>query len=318
MENGSAPQIQIHQFQYFLAVAQEHNFTRAAAKVGVAQPSISEQIRKLETDLGVKLFHRTRGGVALTPAGEIFLPWARQVLADVDEAVGQIKDLDGLLRGELAIGATPSICRRLLPVMLGRLHKLHPAVTIRVRESGSQELIDQLGRGELDVALVVTPTKQEGFASVALAEEKLVLVVPNTHPLASRSSIGVKDLRDLPLVSPRNGYDIRAVTVAACRRACFEPWFTSEGGEIDVVLALVHQGLGASVVPSIVAADGLTRVAISRPALRRTIRLVFRSERVLPRTAQVAVDQINYLFSDEGWPYAEKSQIRFLTSRTAA
>src|SRR5918997_3060602 len=147
--------MRLEQLRYFVAVAEARHFTRAAAAVGVAQPSLSRQITALEAELGAPLL--TRGEVALTPAGEALLPVAQGILADVDTARREVRSLVGLRRGRVRLGATPSLSTAVLPRVLRRFHDAHPGIELRVAESGSHDLVRDLLRGELDLALIVLP-----------------------------------------------------------------------------------------------------------------------------------------------------------------
>ncbi len=312
--------VQLHQLAYFVAVAEERHFTRAAARLHVAQPSVSAQIRKLETELGTALFHRGPGEVSVTQAGEVLLPLARQVLADVEEAIGRVREVGELRRGRLAVGATPSLSSTLLPAALVRYHHAHPGVTVQVVEDGSRRLVAGLQAGEIEVALVILPVRAEQLATVPLAtvplaEEELVLVVPPGHRLAAtRSSLSVEDLRDVALVMFRDGYDLRAATVAACRSHGFEPSFVAEGGEMDGVLSLVEAGLGAAVVPSIVVAEHPRLCGVRfRPAeLRRTIGLAYRGGVSPSRAAEAFAAEVSGLLGGDGWPGPVPAGLRIL------
>src|SRR5688572_25291451 len=151
--------MELHQLQYFAAVARHLHFTRAAAELHVAQPSVSQQVRKLEAELGVPLFHRMKRAVGLPPAGEALLPWALRVLGDVDRARAEIQELAGLQRGRLAVGAPPSVSTVVLPPALGAFHARHPGVSITLREAGSGDLVRLLAQGELDLAIIILPVK---------------------------------------------------------------------------------------------------------------------------------------------------------------
>src|SRR6266850_1558215 len=133
--------MELHQLRYFVAVAEERHFTKAARGLRVAQPSVSRAIRVLEEELGTPLFHRMRGNVALTPAGEALLPWARRVLTDVDGAAEEVRELAGLRRGRLAVGATPSLTTTLLPPGLARFHLSYPGIELTLHEAGSRDLV---------------------------------------------------------------------------------------------------------------------------------------------------------------------------------
>nr|MDT0523747.1 LysR family transcriptional regulator [Streptomyces sp. DSM 41633] len=145
------------QLTYFVAVAETLHFTRAAEAVHVSQPSLSQQIRALETELGAELFSRARGNIALTDAGEALLPLARRILADAETARQEVQELVQLRSGRVRLGATPSLCTGLLPDVLRAFHDRHPGVRLLLEEGGSHDLVRQLARGALDLARVVLP-----------------------------------------------------------------------------------------------------------------------------------------------------------------
>jgi len=293
----------VHQLRYFVAVAEDGQFTRAAERLRVAQPSVSAQIRRLEALLGVELFDRGAAPVTLTDAGEVLLPIARRVLADLTSIDDEIAGLDRLLRGRVAVGATPSLSATVLPTVLGRFHRLHPGVAIQVSEQGSPQLEDELLAGTLDLALAIAPLRRKELESTALAREELVVVTTPDHPLAGRGTVTVPELARHPLVMFRSGYDLRLATLAAFAEHGVQPEVAVEGGEMGSVLALVAAGLGAAVVPGIVSTTG-TRLAVTRfrpPAPTRTIALVRRSDR-----ASTAAEALAGAFRDavttDGWP----------------
>ncbi|MEV6655134.1 LysR substrate-binding domain-containing protein [Streptomyces sp. NPDC051219] len=284
--------MQFQQLLYFVAVAETRHFTRAAERVHVAQPSLSQQIRALERELGAELFSRARGNVALTEAGEALLPLARRILADADNARHEVQELAQLRRGRVRLGATPSLCTGLLPDVLRAFHTLHPGIRLLIEEGGSHDLVRHLARGSLDLALIVLPLPPSApsLTTVELLQEDLVVVSSAAGPPpAGGGPVRVADLRDEPLVMFRHGYDLRELTVAACRAEGFEPSFTVEGGEMDAVLGFVRAGLGLAVVPSMVAARAghdLRTTPLARPGLRRTIALAHRTDVAPPRAAR--------------------------------
>lgn len=282
--------MQFQQLLYFVTVAETRHFTRAAEQVHVAQPSLSQQIRALEKELGAELFSRARGNIALTDAGEALLPLARRILADTDTARHEVQELAQLRRGRVRLGATPSLCTGLLPDVLRTFHDLHPGIELLIEESGSHDLVRELARGSLDLALIVLPlpTTSPALTTVELLHEDLV-VVSSTAAKAPRRPVRIADLQGEPLVMFRHGYDLRELTVAACRAEGFEPHFTVEGGEMDAVLGFVRAGLGLAVVPSMVAERAgrdLRVTPLARPGLRRTIALAHRSDVAPPRAAR--------------------------------
>src|SRR6202161_1888025 len=155
--------MQLHQLTYALAVAEERHFTRAADRLHLAQPSLSRQVRLLERELGVLLFHRGPGQSLVTPTadGEALLPFIRRVLADVEATRAEARALTGMERGRLSIGATPSLITQVLAPALVEFHTSHPGIELSVVEAGSRQLVRQLASGEVDLALVVLPINDQ-------------------------------------------------------------------------------------------------------------------------------------------------------------
>ncbi|MFD3453625.1 LysR family transcriptional regulator [Streptomyces sp. NPDC058691] len=283
--------MQLQQLVYFLAVADTRHFTRAAERVHVAQPSLSQQIKGLERELGAELFSRARGNIALTDAGEALLPIARRIVADTEAATQEVQELVQLRRGRVRLGATPSLCTGLLPDVLRDFHTRYPGIRLVVEEGGSRDLVRELASGSLDLALIVLPLQSHDPALDAtplLHEDLVVVTAADTPPPWPGPRVQVADLRDQPLVMFRRGYDLRELTVGACRAAGFEPRFAIEGGEMDAVLGFVEAGLGHAVVPSMVAGrrPRLRTTPFTEPGLQRTVALAHRKDAEPPRAAR--------------------------------
>ena len=286
----------LQQLRYFAAVAETRHFTRAAEREHVAQPSLSQSVRALERELGAELFHRARGHITLTDAGEALLPLARRILADTETARREVQEVAQLRRGRVRLGATPSLCASLVPDALRTFHARYPGIELHVHEDGSQDLVRTLAAGELDLALVITPLAGQAPALTTtelLREELVVVSSPDAPPVTGTGNGGagggirIGDLRGRPLAMFRHGYDLRELTVAACREAGFEPEFGVEGGEMDAVLGFVRAGLGVAVVPSMVAErSGLVTTAFAAPGLHRTISVAHRGDVSPPRAAR--------------------------------
>jgi DNA-binding transcriptional LysR family regulator len=287
--------MQLQQLSYFVMVAETRHFTRAADRIGVAQPSLSQQIRALEDDLGVQLFHRLRGNISLTDAGEILLPAARRILADADTVREEIRELGDLRTGRVRIGATPSLCTGMLPVMLTAFRDAYPGIQLIIHEGGSRDLVRELTQGALDLALIIESQlgRDPELATVPLLREELVVVSARGQRRPTRRArMRIEELKDQPLVMFRRGYDLREFTVAACQRAGFEPTFAIEGGEMDAVLGFVEVGLGIAVVPSTVVGDRFTVTPFVAPGLTRTVRLAHRRDIDPPRAALALQESI--------------------------
>jgi LysR family transcriptional activator of glutamate synthase operon len=287
--------VEIHQLAYFESVSRHLHFTRAAEELNVAQPSVSQQIRKLESELGAPLVHRMKRHVALTEAGKTFLPHARAVLQRLAEARLEVQELTGLRKGTLAVGAPPSVGSHLLPRALAAFSRLHPGITLSFREAGSRTLLNLLEDGGLDMAVVIQPIRHPVLETLPLLEEELLLAVPRDHALASgQRRVPLTQLRDEPFVLLREGaYDLRDQTLAACRRAGFEPDVALDGGEMDSMLRFVGAGIGVAILPEMVLAealhdqgDGPIAVRRLQPRLSRSLVLARRRDRYFSAAAR--------------------------------
>jgi DNA-binding transcriptional LysR family regulator len=261
----------LRQLSYFVAVAEEGQFTRAATRVSVAQPAVSAQVRRLERELGEPLFHRDRRLVRLTAAGEALLPHARAALAAAERGRNEIASLQGLLWGRLRVGVAGPVDHRLAEA-LGDFHRAHPAVEIALTQQHNEPLLDAVASGDVDAAIVgagAQPTPPQVRARV-VAAEPLVLAVRRGDPLASRRTVTLAQLREQPMITLVRGSGLRSVLENACRDAGFVPRITAEAGELGSLVELATEGLGVAVLPSS-AADGanLAVIKITRPRLRR-------------------------------------------------
>jgi DNA-binding transcriptional LysR family regulator len=282
--------VQLQQLRYFVAVAETRHFTQAADELGVSQPTLSKQIHTLESSLGAPLFERIRGGVTLTVAGETLLPLAQRMIADADAARDAVADIVGLRRGEIRLGATPSLCSSLVPAVLRAYRANHPGIRLHVTEGSSQDMIADLLAHTLDLALIVQPEHgvDPALETAELLRESLVVasVATGPPPTVARQ-LDLIELRHTPMVMFRDGYDIRDVTLQACERAGFTPRFAVEGGEMDAVLAFVEAGLGVALVPSMVLTNRplLRATPLAPPGMRRTIALAQRRGAIMSHAA---------------------------------
>ena len=280
----------LQQLLYFVAVANVRSFTQAADQVGVSQPTLSRALRTLETELGSPLLNRG-ASVTLTPAGEAVLPLARRMLADAETARTTVAELVGLHRGRVRIGATPSLCIGVLADVLRVFHERHPEIHVELAEDGSQPLVADLVRGDLDIALVIVPPDgvDPALHTAPLLRERLSVASPRgRRPLTSRGSMTVSELAKHNLVMVRKGYDLREVTLRAYAVAGVTPRIAVEGGEMDAVLRMVEAGTGVAVVPDLVfAGRPRLRRTVLNPALHRTVALARRAD-IAPSPAVTA------------------------------
>jgi len=244
----------LRHLRYFVAVAEEQNFTRAAARVGIGQPPLSQQIRDLERDLGVTLFVRRPQGAVLTDAGEAFLPEARQVLAGAERAREAALMAHRGVTGHLSLGLTSSAAfNPMVSATVRRFRRQFPSVTLRLIERNSVHLLEQMYGGDLDAAFyrpgVADP---EGMRLLRLANEPMRVILPASHRLAGMRAIALGALAQEPFVMfPRDmGLSLYDNILMACRAAGFEPQVAQEAPQVSSVVNLVAADLGVSIVPA--------------------------------------------------------------------
>jgi LysR family hydrogen peroxide-inducible transcriptional activator len=241
--------MQIHQLRYFCAVARTGSFTRAAQHEHVAQPSLSQQIRKLEEELGARLFDRLGRTVRLTQLGEAFHPRAQGILRQVDESKLEIQELAGAERGKLVIGAIPTIAPYFLPERLASFARKFPRVEISVVEEVTAELLSLVQRGAVDVALLALPVPGSNCVCRELFRERLFAVVPGNHRLSRAAELRLAEIEGEPFLLLKEGHCFRENTLAACGRARLQPNVAFESGQFATIMAMVAAGVGVSIVP---------------------------------------------------------------------
>lgn len=274
--------MELRQLEYFVAVTEEAGFTRAAARLHVAQPGVSAQIRQLERELGQPLFDRSGRTVRLTEAGEAVLPYARAALAAVDGARLAVDELTGLLRGHVTIGTIGWIQSLDLPGLLAGFHRDHPDVEITVVQEQAAALTAGLRDGRIDLAfLSLGAVAPGGFATRVVIEQDLYAAVRPDHPLARRSTIALRALAEHDLICLPQGTGLRSVLDEACADAGLRPRVAFEAGEPPVLAQLAAHGLGVAVLPESAALDrtgDLRALPIVRPRLTGRIALAWRAE----------------------------------------
>jgi DNA-binding transcriptional LysR family regulator len=275
--------MELRQLAYFIAVADEKNFTRAAATVHVAQPGVSAQIRRLERELGQDLLDRSGRSVQVTQAGAAVLPYARAALAAAAGARQAVDELAGLLRGHLTIGTVTSISSGEvdLPGLLAGFHRDHPAIEVTLSVANSDDLVDALRVGRLDLAFLgLGATMPAGIGTHILTSEPLVAVVSLRDPLAATTTLPLGALTGHTLISLPHGTGLRSALDQACAAAGFVPRIAFEAGDPRVLAQLAAHGLGVAIVPQSAAdacRDQVHTLTITEPALRGQIALAWRT-----------------------------------------
>lgn len=279
--------MELHHLRYFEAVARLGHVTRAAHELHIAQPSLSKQIRALETELGVALFDRVGRRVELTDAGRLLLPYARRVLHEVAAAAEALRQRADLTHGRVSIGAPPTVGTHLLPGALAVFNARYQGIALELHEAGAAQLVALLAEGAVDLAVVPVPVA--GVAIAELFTEELVIAVAAQHPLAARPAIAARELAEERFILFPEGYELRDRTLQLCHRAGFEPKVVLDGGEMDTVLRLAAAGLGVALAPRLAleGAEGLVGLRLSDSVTTRTLGLIWHAQRRLSPAAAV-------------------------------
>lgn len=269
--------MEFHQLRYVCAVSETGSFSRAAERCNVAQPSLSQQVLKLEEDLGAKLFDRLGRSVRLTEAGRVFLPHARSIMNEIETARSSVADKCTAARGSVAVGVIPTIAPYLMPRYTAAFTKKYPEAKLRILEETTPILLRSLRDLTIDLAILALPLRDKNLKMFPLRTEPLFAVLPRNHPRAAADSLAVKDLRGESFVMLRDGHCFRDLSIAACNRARVTPRIAFESGQFSSLFGMVAAGVGISLAPE---------MAIDRNAGCRYVRL---SDAQATRTIVAAV-----------------------------
>ena len=285
--------MELRQLEYFAAVARHGHFTRASRELNVAQPAVSQQVKRLEAELGLELLRRSTRRVELTDAGSLLLARAHRVLAEVEAARQELSELAGLLRGHVEIGALP-VASLDTPGLLAGFRELHPEVGLHLHELALSVMLPMLRRDELDLCFALVDAAELGpeVEGILLFEEELVAVVSEGDALAARSSVSLKRLAAEPLIRFRTGSAIQRAIDAEFDRAGATAGYAFETFELETMRALANRGLGVALLPSgYLEREGPAVATVSlRPKVRLPVSLIWRAERRRPPAAQAFLD----------------------------
>ena len=277
--------VELHQLRYFCAVAESGSFSRAAEQSHVSQPSLSQQILKLEGELGARLFDRLGRSVRLTDVGKTFLPRARAVLRELEAARGDVVEQKDSVGGAICVGVIPTIAPYFLPTQLTFLSRRFPQARVTVVEEITPVLLERLRASVVDVAILALSIRGHEFETFPLLTEHLFAALPKEHRFARRSYISLKDLREEDFLLLRDGHCFRDTAVAACDRARLHPQIVFESGQFSSILSMVGAGMGVSIVPEMAVEKraGCKFVRIADEEASRTVGAVVLRGRSLTR-----------------------------------
>jgi LysR family transcriptional regulator, hydrogen peroxide-inducible genes activator len=241
--------MEFHQLRYVCAIADTGNFSRAAERCQITQPSLSQQVLKLEEELGTKLFDRLGRSIRLTEAGRAFIPRARTILEQMEAARCSAADQNTDFRGSVAVGVIPTVAPYLIPSYAARFAKKYPDAKLRIVEETTAVLIEGLRDLSLDAAILALPLRHRELELFPIRTEPLFAALSTHHPRASAKSLALKDLRGESFVMLRDGHCFRDLSIDTCTRARVTPHIVFESGQFRSLLGMVAAGAGVSLVP---------------------------------------------------------------------
>jgi LysR family hydrogen peroxide-inducible transcriptional activator len=290
--------MELRQLLYAVQVYHEKNFSRAAEKLHIAQPSLSQQIAKLEKELGIELFHRTTNSVEPTYAGEVFAAKAQQILDLVGQLESEMNDMSNLRKGKLTVGTLPLTGAHILPLVLPEFAKRHPGIEVNLVEDTTANLEQFTATGRVDFSLLTLPISEPSLEAIPYAEEEIRLAVPKQHQLArEKEPIPVAALRKEAFIVLKKGNGFRKIAQTICEEAGFEPQIVFESSNIETVKSLVAAGMGIAFIPDMIAESKSGRYIpvykkLTDPVPTRTLVVAKRRGRYLSKAAEAFIDTL--------------------------
>lgn len=265
--------MEFQQLRYVRAIAETGSFSRAAERCQVAQPTLSQQVLKLEAELGAKLFDRLGRSIQPTEAGRNFLPYVRTILENVDAARLSVAQRNTDLSGAVTIGVIPTVAPYLMPRCTAAFARMYPDAKLRIVEETTPILVDGLRDLSIDIAILALPLRHKDLELLPVRSEPLFAVLPKQHPQAAAGSLALKELRKEPFVLLRDGHCFRDLSIATCKRARIAPQIAFESGQFSSLLGMVAAGVGISLVPKMAIDRNIEcrYVRLSDPRAKRTI-----------------------------------------------
>lgn len=234
----------LRQLKYFQEVCRENNFTKAATNLYIAQPAITNSLRKLETELGVKLLNRTNKEVSLTSEGKVFLEMANRILDTVEETIQKMNDIKNLQGGSLNLGVPPQIGAYMFPGIFTEFAVKYPSLQLNVFEQGSAATTELLENGELDVGIVILRNCSPSLNTLTIRQEPVHLCVSPQHRLANRKSVSFSELRNEKFILRKNDSFFREIVFELCKQYSITPNIVLSSNQIQTIKSLVAKNVG--------------------------------------------------------------------------
>lgn len=293
--------MELYQLGYFIEIARQRSFTRAAGRLHMAQPALSQQMKNLESELGTALFIRGRKEIQLTAAGKAFLPRAEGLLIQAEAAKAAVSDVAELRGGKLIIAAIPSVSACLLPEVIRGFSKQHTQVALQLIEDSSERVADCVESGLADIGFLQLPASKSAFKAQTIIIEPFVVLAAQSHGLARQQAVSLRQLSAESFIFYKGR--ARDTALECCRKAGFEPHIVCESGELGTVRALVAAGLGLAIVPRLAAENlpkSICTLAIREPKMQRQIAAIWQKGSILSPSAEAFLKLINALLLKSG------------------
>jgi LysR family hydrogen peroxide-inducible transcriptional activator len=297
--------MEIRQLRYVLQIAQEKNFSRAAEKLHIAQPSLSQQLSKLEKEIGVLLFQRNTNSVELTHAGIIFVEKAQKIVDRVEQLQQEMEDISLMRKGKLNVGSLPITGSHILPLVLPVFKAKYPEIEIALVEDTTANLEHLTSSGQTDISLLSLPLTEQSLTYDTVIEEEICLAVPIEHPLAkANKQIAIQALQHEPFIILKKGQGFRQITIDLCRAAGFTPEIVFESSNIETVQSLVAAGMGIAFVPHMVSRAKWSRhapayLSLAEPKPSRTLVIAYRKGRYISKAASAFIHTLKEVMAQQ-------------------
>mgnify|MGYP001325781543 CR=1 FL=1 len=292
--------MELRQLKYAVKIAEEKNFSRAAAKLHIAQPSLSQQLSKLEKELGVRLFTRNTNAVELTHAGKLFIDKAQKVLDIVEQIHQEMDDISKMRKGKLLVGSLPITGSHILPQVLPAFKAKYPDIEISLIEDTTANLEMLTATGQADISLLSLPLQDKSLEYVKIIEEEIWLCVPQNHRLNKalindpKYRVSLQELKDESFIVLKKGQGFRQIVMDLCASAGFAPKIVFESSNIDTVQSLVAAGMGIAFVPKMVARTEGQLIPAYLPIeganTARTLVIAYKKGRYLSKAAKAFIE----------------------------
>ncbi|MGM9539452.1 LysR family transcriptional regulator [Anaerovibrio sp.] len=283
--------MELRQLEYFQMASRLKNITRAAERLNVSQPNITVAIKKLESELGIKLFDRSQKQLSLTPEGNIFLNRIELALRSIQDAVLEVNDYKQLQKGTIKIGIPSMIGAYLFPKIFSSFQQLYPHLDIYLYEEGSMTIREQLERDDLDFGIVIISDASASLQLLPMSRNQIVACIPEKHPLAKKSSISINDVANADLIMLKEGSFLRQLVLSKIKRANIMPEIVLESNQIETVKGLIASNVGIAFLLDFIVkgAPGIKAVPFDDP-LFVDLGLAWKKDRYISNAAQSFID----------------------------